>query len=174
MSNKELLERKDKLLEEIRKIDGELNKQTYINLNKTVKVINFRGAMIGAGEDIGDYEMFDVLWKLTDKEYNDLINSTKNNIYELLNNIINNHDNNHYLKHLKIINDLNYYDILYFDKDKTCFCYPCELYVCLGIKYGDEIYDGINISLKLLNVPVEVYNEFKNVCIRRCPLDPDL
>lgn len=54
-------------------------------------------------------------------------------------------------------------------KKKTMKIYPCELYV----RFGKEYYDFVDISLKLLEVPIEVYNKFENVCISRKPLDPD-
>lgn len=168
MNNKELLKRKEELLKEIDKIDEELSKPEC----ETVKVIHFRGNTVGCGEEIGNYEMFDVLWRLTDVEYRDLIyykEKDMNFILCTLSDIIDNHDDIGINK-LDIIDDLfNLYRILYFNKEKTIKTYPCELY----ITFGDELNDSTDISLKLLEVPIEVYNKFENVCISRKSLDPD-
>lgn len=115
MNNKELLKRKEELLKEINKIDEELAKPEC----ETVKVIHFRGNTVGCGEETGNYEMFDVLWRLTDVEYRDLIYYCKEYILDILPDIIDNHDDIGINK-LDIIDDLfNFYDNLYFNKEKN-------------------------------------------------------
>lgn len=170
-NKKELLKRKEKLTAELNKIKEELDMFDQ----ETVKVINFRGATVSSGEETGNYEMFDVLWLLSDEEYKDLMNvKNDDDIYEVLNNIIDNHDDGK-LDRLNIIDDLfNIYDVLYFDKEKTYNYYTCELYVCFGFKYNDhDIASWTDVSLKVLNVPVSIYDNFNNVCVSSYPLDHD-
>lgn len=167
-TKEELLKRKEELIEELNKIKEELNMFDQ----ETVKVINFRGATVGSGEETGNYEMFDVLWMLSDEEYKDLMNvRSDNEIYEILGCIIDNHDDGK-LDRLNIIDDLfGIYDVLYFDKEKTYNYYPCELCVCFGFKYNDhDIASWNNVSLKVLDVPVNVYDNFNNVCVSSYPL----
>lgn len=172
MNNKEeLIKRKEKLTIELNKIKEELDMFDQ----GTVRVINFRGATVGSGEEIGNYEMFDVLWLLSDEEYKDLMNVKNDDaIYEVLNNIIDNHDDGK-LDRLNIIDDLfNIYDVLYFDKEKTYNYYSCELDVRFGFKYNNhDIASWTEVSLKVLNVPVGVYDNFNNVCVSSYPLDHD-
>ena len=82
MNNKEeLLKRKEKLTTELNKIKEELDMFDQ----GTVRVINFRGATVGSGEETGNYEMFDVLWMLSDEEYKDLMNVSKKYQKDIIN-----------------------------------------------------------------------------------------
>lgn len=169
MNNKErLLKKKENLLKEIEKIDKELS-----DFESAIKVINFRGATIGNGEYSGHYEMFDMLWRLTDKEYEDLMDSDEYTIFDVLGGIIDNHI--YYedpplkrIDDLDIISDLFECDVLYFDKEKRNDKYNTELCV----RFGYEKYDFININLQVCTVPMKVYDNFESVCISRYPLIP--
>lgn len=156
-----LLEKKEKLLKEIEKIDAELSKPKP----ETIKVINFRGATTSAGKGISDYEVFDVLWKLDEQEYKDLMDSNEYTIFSIFFRIVENHGTEK-LNDLDIVFDLfNLYKVRYFSKDKYSFRYPCELNVRFGYKLFDNFVDWVDVGLKVLEVPVEVYENFENVCV---------
>ena len=162
-----LLEKKEKLLKEIEKIDAELSKPKP----ETVKVINFRGATTCAGESIRNYEVFDVLWELDDQEYKDLMDSNEYTIFSIFSEIVKNHDDEE-LNNLDIVFDLfNLYEVRYFSKEKENFRYMCKLNVRFGDKLFDNFVDWVDVGLKVLEVPVEVYENFENVCVASYPLN---
>ncbi len=164
-----LLEKKEKLLKEIEKIDAKLSKPKP----ETIKVINFRGATTSAGERIGNYEVFDVLWELDDQEYEDLMHSNEYTIFSILSDIIENHGTEK-LNNLDIVFDLfNLYEVRYFSKEKETFRYPCELNVKFCYKLFDNFVNWIDVGLKVLEVPVNVYERFENVCVASYPLNPN-
>lgn len=157
------------------------------NQYRTVKVINFRGA---ATYEIMDYnylyEIFDIMWKLTDREYNQLSICKQNMIIPILKDIIRDYDYNG-VRELTCVQNLLYCKDfgIAFNHEKYFYSskYQCDLYVRFGRKsydtgiidgkyLGYELrYDHMNVGLKLLEVPVDVYKRFKNVCDRYSPID---
>ena len=157
------------------------------NQYRTVKVINFRGA---ATYEIMDYnylyEIFDIMWELTDREYNQLSICKQNMIIPILEDIIRDYDYNG-VRELTCVQNLLYCKDfgITFNHEKYFYSskYQCDLYVKFGRKSYDTgiidgeylgyklRYDHMNVGLKLFEVPVDVYKRFKNVFDRYSPID---
>lgn len=178
-----LIQERNQLFDRIIDIDNQIEEIQY----RTVKVINFRGAATYEMMDYNYlYEIFDVMLEITDEEYNQLSSCKQNMIIPIFEDIVRNYDYNG-IRELTCVQNLLYCKDfgITFNHEKYFYSskYPCDLYVRFGRKsYDTGIIDGeylgyklkymhSNMGLKLLEVPIEVYNNFRNVCEVYSPID---
>lgn len=157
------LEEEKKILQNrIEQIDEILNYK-----EGTINALHFRGNTIGDGEECGNYELFDKLFVLSDGDLQVFLDSDKDNIMDVLWDTI---KNDQELSHSNLIDEMySIYDVDYFDKEKTDKYFPCSLYAT----FGHDMYNHVDITMKILELPLSVYSEHKDIYIHVEPIDKD-
>ena len=153
-TNQELIDKltyeRDQLFKQLINLDFEISKLEQ----KAVKVINFRGASTYEIMDYNYlYEIFNVMWELTDKDYNQLSACKQNMIIPIFEDIVRNYDYNG-IRELTCVQNLLYCKDfgITFNHEKYFYSskYPCDLYVRFGRKsYDTGIIDGEYLGYKL-------------------------
>jgi hypothetical protein len=139
-----------------------------------IKVLSVRSRTIGEGEENGDMGIFDKLYVLSEPDYKKLIKLSKddkNNALDTITEIIDSYNDPDWNRSDWIDNILSCYDNIYMYDEKESLN-SCSVKHECHLSINVNCYETNYMEFQVLNIPKQIFENHKQICIESYPINP--